>query len=74
MLIFKDHFGFMVLTLCFIAALSAWDRAEGSGKRTESFTKIIHGQKKSSLSFFFTKMTSTVNRMISDSEVRQILI
>ena len=30
-----------ILVLCCIAALSVWDRTEESGKKTESFTKVI---------------------------------
>ena len=38
---FDDH----TLVVCCIAALAASDSVEESGKRTESFTKIIQGAK-----------------------------
>ena len=56
-----------------LATLNAWDKVEESGKRTESFTKNIQGPKEA-FTDFLQRLTSGVNRIVSDSEVRQILI
>ena len=46
---FDDH----TLALCHIAILNAWDMVEESGKRMESFIKIIHGPKEAFTDFFY---------------------
>lgn len=66
---FDDH----TLALHHLAALNARDKVEESGKRFESFTKIIQGPKEA-FNYFLQRLTSVVNRIISDSEVRKILI
>ena len=58
------------LTLCCIAALNAWDRTEKVGKKIESFTKVIEGPKET-FTDFLQRLTSAVNRMIPNPEVRQ---
>lgn len=58
---------------CYIAALNAWDRVEEFGKRVDSFTKIIWDTKQAFIDFF-KRLTSAANRMISDPDVKQILI
>ena len=45
---FDDH----TLALCHTAALNAYDRPKESGKKTESFTKIIQGPKKPLMIFY----------------------
>ena len=50
----KGQFRFddYTLVLCHVASLSAWDRVEESGERTESFTKIIQSLKQVHTNFF----------------------
>jgi len=67
---FNNH----TLVLCYLVALHAWDKVEESGKRSESLIKIIWDPKKPSLIFFLKRLTSGVNRIVSDSEVRKILM
>ena len=47
------------------------DKAEESEKRSEPFTKIIQGPKEA-FTDFLQRLTSVVNRMVSDPEVRLI--
>lgn len=61
------------LILCCIAALNAWNKVEELGKRIESFTKSIQDQKEV-FADFLHRLTSAVNRMISDPDGRQIII
>ena len=42
------------------------------GKKIESFTKVIQGPKEAFMDFL-QRLTSAVNRMIPNSEVRQIV-
>ena len=65
---------FNTLVLCHLSALNTCDKFEESGKRFESLAKIIQGLKEDFTDFFLQRLISTVNRIISDSEVRQILI
>lgn len=72
---FQREFGFddHTLTQCCLAALSSWDKVRESGKRSESFTKIIQGTQET-FSDFFQRLLSAVNRIVSDLAVRKILI
>lgn len=47
---------------------------EEPGKRAVSFTEIMQGPKSAFTIFFLQRLTSAVNKIVSDSEVRQILI
>ena len=38
---FDDH----ALALCILAPLNIWDKVEELGKRSETFTRILQGQK-----------------------------
>lgn len=49
------------------------EQDEDSGKKSESFTKIIQGLKED-FTDFLQRLASAVNRIAPDSEVRQILI
>ena len=51
--------------------MNAWDRIEEIGKNIESFT--MQGPKEAFMDFL-QRLTSTVNRMIPNSEARQIII
>ena len=53
------------------AALNAWDKIEEVGRKIESFTKVMQGPKKAFMDFL-QKLTSAVNRMIPNSEAKQI--
>ena len=64
--VYDDH----TLDLCDKAALNAWDRTGEIGKKIESFTKDIQGPKEI-FTDFLQRLTSTVNRMIPNSEARQ---
>lgn len=44
---FDDH----ILALCYTATLNAWDKIQRSGKKTEPFTKVIHGPKEAFTEF-----------------------
>lgn len=66
---FDDH----TLALRHLAALNARDKVEESGKRSESLTKIIQSPKEA-FNYTLQRLTSAVNRIVSDSEVRKILI
>lgn len=61
------------MVLCHLAALNAWDKVEGSGKRTELFTKIIHGPAEA-FSDVLQKLSSVVNRIVSDLGVGKMLV
>lgn len=61
------------MTLCCLAALNVWYKVEESGKRLESFTKIYKDQNMPILTLL-QRLTSAVNKIVSDSQVRQILI
>ena len=58
--------------LCCLAALNAWDKVEVS-EETESFSNMIQGPKEA-FTDLLQRLTSTVNRIVSDSEVIKILI
>lgn len=74
MLMYKDSlYDDHTLALCCTAALNAWDRIEEVGKRTESFAKVIQYPKET-FTDFLQRLTSAVNRMIPNSESRQIII
>ena len=64
-----DH----TLALYCTTALNAWDRIGEIGKKIESFTKDIQGPKEI-FTDFLKRLTLTVNRMIPNSEARQIII
>lgn len=71
MLIYKVNLNLIIsLWLCH---LEVWNKFEESGKKSESFTKIIHGPKETFTNFIH-RVISAVNRIVSDSEVRKILI
>lgn len=55
-----------------MAALNACDSTE-VGKKIESFTKVIQGTKET-FTDFLQRLISAVNRMIFNSEARQIII
>lgn len=62
--------------MCHTTALSAWDRIGEIGeigKTIESFTKIIQGPKET-FTGFLQILTSAVNKMIPNSEARQLII
>lgn len=61
------------MVLCHLAALNAWDEVEGSGKRTELFTKIIRGPAEA-FSDVLQILTSVVNRIVSDLGDREMLV
>ena len=61
------------LVLCHTEALNAWDGTEEVGKKIESFTKVIQHLKEK-FTDFLQKLTSAVNKMIPNSEARQIII
>lgn len=74
MLCYNARLDLMITPWCYcLAALNAWDKVEESEKRSESFAKIVQGPKEAS-SDFLQNLTSAVNKIVSDSEVRQILI
>ena len=54
-------------------ALKAWNRIGETGNKIESFTKVLHGPKEDFMDFL-QWLTSAVNRMIPNSEARQIII
>lgn len=62
------------LALCHAAALNVWNRTEEVAKKIESCIKVIQGQKETFTNFFLQRLTSVVNRMIPNSETRQIII
>jgi hypothetical protein len=66
---FDNH----TLALCPALALNAWGKVEESEKRSELFIKIIQDPKEA-FTEFLKRLTSAVNRIVSDSGVRQILI
>lgn len=53
--------------------MNAWVRVVESRKRIESFTKSIQGLKEAFTDILY-RLTSAVNKMISDPDARQILI
>lgn len=55
--------------LCHLATLNAWDKVEESGKKSESFTKIIQGPKEA-YTDILQRLTSDINRIVYP-EVRQ---
>lgn len=56
-----------------LAALNAWYKVKQSRKRSELFTKIILGPIED-FTDFFQRSISSVNKVVSYLEVRQILI
>ena len=62
---FDDH----TLVLCHLATLNAWDKVEESGKKSESFTKIIQGPKEA-YTVILERLASDINRIVYP-EVRQ---
>ena len=67
--LYNDH----ILALSHTAALNGWDRIEEVGKMVESFTKNLQGQKET-FSDFLQGLTLAVNKMIENSEARQMII
>ena len=61
------------LDLFCTAALNAWDRIGEMGKKIESFTKVMQGPKEAFVDFL-QRLTSAGNRMLPNSETRQIII
>ena len=61
------------MDLCHAVVLNAWNRIGEIGKKIESFTKVIQGPKEAFMDFL-QRLTSAVNRMIPNSEARQIII
>ena len=61
------------LALCHAAALNAWDRTEEVGKKIESLAEVIQGPKEI-FTDFLQRLTSAVNRIMPNSEARQIII
>lgn len=61
------------LVLWHAASLNSWDRIEEVGKKIESLTKITQGLTET-FTDFLQRLTSAVNRMITNSEARQIII
>lgn len=53
--------------------LNTWDKVEESQKRSESFTKNIQSPIEA-FTNFLQRLTSAINRIVSDSKVRQLLI
>ena len=60
-----DH----ILDLWYTADVNSWYRIGEVGKKIEIFTKVIRAYMD-----FLQTVTSAVNRMIPDSEARQIII
>ena len=54
------------LDLCRMAALNAWDWIEETGKKAESFTKVIQSPKET-FTDFLHRLTSAENRMVVNS-------
>lgn len=46
---------------------------DSSGKMSDSLTNIIQDPKEALMDFFLQRLTSAVNKIASDPEVRQIL-
>jgi hypothetical protein len=61
------------LTLFHIATLNAWDKIEETGKRLEPFTQIEQGPRET-FTYCFQRLTSAIDRMISDPLVKKALI
>ena len=61
------------LALCYLAALNALDRIEDTGKRLEPFTQVIQGPQET-FPDFSQRLTSAVERSISDSAARKAII
>ena len=53
-----------------LLSLNAWDEAQGSGKRCGSFTKTMRSPKED-FSDVLQKLTSAINRTVSDLGVRK---
>lgn len=70
----ESRFDDKTLVLCHTSAFNAWNSDEESEGRTESFIKITQGTKEAFTDFFLQRLMSTVNKMVSDPEIRQILI
>ena len=67
--VYDDHTQYF----CNSAAMNVWDRSGEIQKKTESFTKATQGPKEAFIDFL-QRLTSAVNRMIPNSEARQIII
>ena len=67
--VYDDH----TLDLCHSATLNGWDRTVEIEEKIESFTKVIQGPMEAFMDFL-QRLTSAVNRMILNSEARQIMI
>lgn len=58
---------------CCMAALSAWDKVEDTGKGCELFSRIMQAPKET-YTDFLQRSTLTVDRRISNPEARQELM
>ena len=56
-----------------MSALRAWDKVAESGKRLEPFTQVIQGPQET-FPDFLQRLTSAVERSISDSSSRKAII
>lgn len=61
------------LAWCRLSALKAWDKVAESGKRLETFTQVIQGPKET-FPDFLQRLTSAVERSVSDSAARKAII
>lgn len=68
-----EHDAIYTLMLRHLVGLNAWNKFKEIEKRSESFTKIIQGPKEA-FTDSFQRMTSAVSRILSDSDIREILI
>lgn len=68
-IVFKEE----TLALCQLSVLKAWDKFAQSGKRLESFTQVIQGPQET-IPEFLQRLTSAVERSISDSAARKTVI
>ena len=62
-----------ILALCHVAVLNAWSIIEGVREKIESFSKVIQCPRETFIDFLQI-LTSSVNRIIPNSEARQIII
>ena len=59
---------------CHLAALTAWDKFEETGKEFRSFIKIIQSSGAFTDFSYLQRLVSAVNKNISDPEAKQMLV
>lgn len=62
-----------ILFLCYTATLNSWDRVQGLGRRTESYTKVREGPREP-FSHFLQRLTKAVQIAATDPEPRLVFI